>query len=682
MPHTNNPLLDLEHRHTPLPLDSVQPEHFLPALEQALEKARRNLHAIHAQDAPPTFENTVMTLEAADEWADRITSVFFHLLNTDGVESMQTLAKEITPRLSAFRNDRILDPDLYRRLEALDRRRESLDLDTEQATVLDNYLQEFQRNGASLDRDDQETLREIDRKLSGCAPAFAEHVLKATQAFSLTVSDPAVVDPLPRSARATAKALAKKQGREDDWIFTLDAPAFVAFMTYAPDAELRRELWTAYGQRCVEGEFSNQDMIRDILELRHRRARLLGYPDHIHYTLERRMASSRETLDAFYARMRPVVMDAARRDIEAVRAHKEKETGEATLHPWDYAYYSERLKKHLFKLDQEELRPWFAYEHTLQALFALAKRLFHLRFTALDGMPVNHDTVRVFRVEDARDGSEIGTLYIDPYPRSTKKPGAWMMPMLDQGVWDREVKRPCVAIVCNVTPPVDGEPSLLTLGEARTLFHEFGHALHELLSQCVHRSVSGTSVYWDFVELPSQLMENWLLEPDFLREYALHHETGEPLPEVYIERIRASRTFQKGAQAARQLSFGELDLAWYGTPPDEIGEDLIAFEQKAMEPYRLFEPRKGVAMSPSFQHIFSGGYASGYYSYKWAEVLEADVFDSFRTDGLFDPATAHRLREEILSKGGSRHPMELFKAFRGREPDAEALLRRDGLLAE
>jgi peptidyl-dipeptidase Dcp len=674
-----NPLLRLEHHHHPLPLDSVQTGDFIPAIDAALAQARKAIQAVTANPAPPDFDNTLAALEAADEWLDRISSVFYHLLHVDADDALQTLAKEIPPKLSAFRNDVILDKALFARIEAVKARKDSLRLDPEQATVLENHLQSFRRNGASLNEEDQQTLRQLDQDLSTCSPRFAEHVLKATQAFALWTDDADLVTALPQSAQATAKAAAKEADRPDEWKFTLDAPSLTAVMTYAPDAELRKQMWTAYGSRCVEGEYSNQDLIRTILELRYRRARLLGYDDHVHYTLERRMASDRDTLQEFYNRMLPVVMPAAERDLEAVRAFKEAESGEETLHPWDYAFYAEKLRQQKFDLNQEELRPWFEFESILKGVFSLGSRLFGLRFIRVKDLPVNHPQVRTFRVEQAEDGSEIGYLYIDPFPRSTKKPGAWMVPLLGQGIWGGRVQRPSVGIVCNFTPPVGDEPSLLTMDEARTLFHEFGHALHELLSECRFRSVAGTGVYWDFVELPSQLMENWLQEPEFLREVARHYQDQSLLPDRYIERILASKTFQKGYQAARQLNFGLLDLAWYSTPPEDLGLDLIAFEQAATRKTSLFPPRPGIAMSPSFQHIFSGGYASGYYSYKWAEVLEADVYSSFQEKGLFDPHTARSLRENILSKGGSRHPMDLFQAFRGREPDPDALLRRDGL---
>ncbi|WFB34336.1 M3 family metallopeptidase [Kiritimatiellota bacterium B12222] len=678
---SQNPLLTLQHQHGPLPLDCVQTEDFVPAIDAALEDARKNIAAITENPAPPTFENTILALEASDEWLDRVSSVFFHLLHVDADDALQALAREIPPKLSAFRNDVVMNRQLFERIDTLDQQKASLSLSDEEAMVLENHLLSFRRNGASLSEADQKTLREIDQELSTCSPTFSEHVLKATQAFTLWTDDETVVSALPESAQANAKALAKKEGRDTEWKFTLDAPSFIAFMTYAPDADLRKKIWQAYGSRCVEGEFANQDLIRKILDLRYRRAQLLGYRDHVHYTLERRMAGNRETLEKFYAEMLPVVMPAAHRDLEAVRACKAAEGGDSTLNPWDYAYYAEKCKQQTFELNQEELRPWFELESTLNAVFSLVKRLFSVEFIPTDTLPVNHPEVRCYRVQDVDNGEEVGHLMIDPFPRSTKKPGAWMVALLGQGRWQNEVKRPTVGIVCNFTPPVEGKPSLLTMDEARTLFHEFGHAIHELLSDCHCRSVAGTNVYWDFVELPSQLLENWLQEPEFLREYALHVDSKEPLPEKYIEKIQASKTFQKGYAAARQLTFGLLDLAWYTRQPDELGPDLIAFEQEATRATALFPFQEGVAMSPSFQHIFSGGYASGYYSYKWAEVLEADIFDVFLDKGLYDQETASDLRNEILSQGGSQHPMELFKNFYGREPNPEALLKRDGLIA-
>lgn len=673
-----NPLFDLELQHAPLPLDRVKTEHFVPAIDAALTQARAAITAITENPAAPTFANTLLALEAADEWLDRVSSVFFHLLHVDAGEDLQALGREIPPKLSAFRNDVVMDTALFARIDLLDQQKSSLDLTDEQRTVLENHVQAFRRNGASLSKADQATLREWDQALSTCSPTFAEHVLKVTQAFALWTDDANVVNALPESARANAKSLAKAANRENEWKFTLDAPSFTAFMTYAPDPELRKQMWTAYSSRCVEGEFSNLDLIRKIVDLRYKRARLLGYKDHVEYTLERRMAANRETLQKFYDDLLPVVMPAARRDLEEVRACKEAETGEAELHPWDYAFYAEKCKQKTFELNQEELRPWFEFESTLQAVFSLINRLFGVEFVHTREVPVNHPEVRCFQVRQA-NGDQVGTLLIDPFPRATKKPGAWMVPLLGQGLWQGEVKRPTVGIVCNFTPPVDGEPALLTMDEARTLFHEFGHAIHELLSQCECRSVAGTNVYWDFVELPSQLLENWLQQGEFLREYAKHYQTGEALPEKYIEKIRRSQTFQKGYQAARQLNFGLLDLAWYTTPPDDIGEDLIAFEKEATAATALFAPQPGVAMSPGFQHIFSGGYASGYYSYKWAEVLEADIFDLFLEQGLFDPTTAQKLLNEILSQGGRKHPADLFRNFYGRDPNPDALLRRDEL---
>lgn len=592
---------------------------------------------------------------------------------------LQALSKEIPPLLSEFSSDVRFNPDLFARIEELWSRREACALSPEELTALETHRLGFLRNGAALPKAAQEELREIDNRLSVLGPRFAEHVLKDTQAFRLWIEDGSVIAPLPASAKAAARKKAAGEGRPEAWGFTLDMPSYIPFMTYCPDADLRREMYLAYQRRCIKGENSNLDTLREMLTLRHRRATLLGYPHHAAYTLERRMAGDLETLRRFYASMLPKVLPAARRDLEEVRRFKAEQTGEPELQPWDYAYWSEKLKQAAYQLDQEALRPYFEYSRTLQAVFRLCERLFSLRFVEIDTLPVYKEDVAAYRVEDSRDGRLMGHLYLDVFPRSTKRPGAWMNNLLGQGLWNGAVQRPDVAIVANFTPPVDG-PSLLTLDEARTLFHEFGHALHELLSECTLRSVSGVNVFWDFVELPSQLLENWLTEPEFLRETARHHETGEALPPEFIDRIQAANRFQKGYQAVRQITFGVLDLAWHTTAPEDLGDDLLAFEQNAIADLALFPRQPGTALSPAFQHIFSGGYAAGYYSYKWAEVLEADVFSVFQANGLFDRPTADRLRETLLSKGGSRPPMELFRDFLGREPDPEALLRRDGLL--
>lgn len=676
-----NPLTALLTQHHPLPFENVCPADILPALKNALDRAREKIDTLLANPDPATVENTLLPLEACDEGADRIASLYYHLLNVDGTPELQALSKEIPPLLSAFSSDLRFNPGLFARIDELWTRRTECGLTPEQTTALENHRLSFTRNGAALPPEKQDKLREIDHQLSILGPRFAENVLKDTQAYRLWIENEDIIADLPAGAKAAARKKAREEERPDAWAFTLDMPSFIAFMTYCPNADLRRDMYTAYQKRCIQGENSNLDVLRDLLSLRHRRARLLGYPHHAAYTLERRMAHNIETLESFYESMIPKVMPAARRDLEDIRALKEQETGETALHPWDYAYWSEKLKQSAYQLDQEALRPYFEYTNTLQAVFALCNRLFSLRFVELHDLPLYREDVTTYRVEDSRDDRLIGHLYIDPFPRPTKRPGAWMNNLLGQGLWNGTVQRPDVAIVANFTPPVDG-PALLTLDESRTLFHEFGHALHELLSECTLRSVSGVNVFWDFVELPSQLFENWLTEPEFLREHARHHQTGEAIPEAFIERIQAVQRFQKGYQAARQITFGKLDLAWHTAEPETLGEDLIAFEQEAVAEYALFPRQPGTALSPAFQHIFSGGYAAGYYSYKWAEVLEADVFSVFQENGLFHRPTADRLRESILTRGGSRPPMDLFREFLGREPDPDALLRRDGLLQD
>ena len=674
----NNPLLALLVDHQPLPFDRTRPEHIQPAVNAGLTKAREAILRITGNPDSPTFDNTVLALEAADEGLDRVTSVFYHLLHVEASEALQELATVLPQQLSEFRNDIVMNKELFERLIAVEESAE--ELDAEQAMVLEDLLVSFRRNGASLSEEDQTTLRKLDHKLSTCAPKFAEHVLKATQAYSLWVSDKADIEGLPASAISTAKQAATAEGREAEWKFTLDAPSYLAFMTFSPNGDLRKSMWEAYSSRCVQGEFQNLDLIRTILRLRNERATLLGYTHHVHYTLERRMARDLETLEAFYNELFPIVMPAARKDLEQVKACKRDEQGPCDFYPWDMAYYSEQLRQKEFDLKQEELRPWFEFDATLNMIFEVCGRLFDLGFESDPTLPVYREDLYTYRVFKKTDGRDIGQLFIDPFPRSTKRPGAWMNALVGQGMWQGQVRRPLVGIVGSLTPPSEDQPSLLTMDEARTLFHEFGHALHELLSQCRYRSVAGTHVRWDFVELPSQLLENWLLEPEFLRNFPKHYQTGESLPESLIEKVQASKTFLKGYQSARQLSFGKLDLGWYTTPPDDLGEDVIAFERKQLEDCQLFDPQPGTALSPSFQHIFSGGYASGYYSYKWAEVLEADVFEVFKENGLFDPETAQRLESTILSKGGSRPPEDLFRDFLGRDPDPDALLRRDGLL--
>jgi peptidyl-dipeptidase Dcp len=675
----HNPLFPLLKEHGALPFDRVRPEHFRPAVDRALEQARANIRAITETPESPTFLNTVQALESADEGLDRITAVFYHLLHVDTSDDLQQLARELPPILSDYHNDVMMDAGLFARLRQVEEQRDSLS--AEQQMMLDDLMSAFRRNGASLSPSDQTRLREIDQALSTCAPQFAEHVLHATQAYACWISDPEQIDALPESAKAVAKEAAEKENRPDEWKFTLDAPSYLAFMTYVEDEGLREQMWRAYASRCVEGEFENQTLIRKILEYRHARARLLGYRDHAHYTLERRMVRDRETLNSFFDRLTPVVMPAARSDLKTLTESQQRTDADADLHPWDVAYASEQLRQQQFDFRQEEVRPWFAYRDVVSMLFQLAENLFGLAFEEVDDIPLYADQVFTYQVTHLGENREVGTLILDPFPRPTKRPGAWMNPLLAQGMWNNEVRRPLVAIVANFSPPTASSPSLLTMDEARTLFHEFGHALHELLSRCTYRSVSGTRVRWDFVELPSQLLENWLLEPEFLRRYPRHVETGEPLPEDIIQKIQESRTFMKGYQSARQLAFGKLDMAWHTTPPDALGKDLLAFEDQAISDVRLFPAQPGIGMSPSFQHIFSGGYAAGYYSYKWAEALEADVFETFKENGLFDQTTAQRLENTLLSRGGTQPPEDLFRNFKGRDPDPDALLRRDGLLA-
>jgi peptidyl-dipeptidase Dcp len=677
-----NPLLEpFSAPHGAFPFDRIRKEHFRPAIEALIEVARAHVAALRDRPEPATFENTIAALEAADERLELSSAAFFNLLGTDGDEEMHRLAQEISPLLAAFANDVSLDEALFRRVKAVFDDPASRRLDPERAEVLERIYKGFVRNGALLGAADKARLRAIDEELSRLSPKFDENVLKDTNRFELWVEDPAQVAGIPAPALAEAAAKAKAKGREGAWLFTLHAPSYVPFVTYGPDRALRETIWRAFARRGYGGDHDNTSILLRIARLRKERARLLGFGSHADYVLAERMAGSLGRVRRFYDDMLAVVLAAARRDIADVRELKTRETGDTSLFPWDVAYWSERLKKQRFDFDSEQLRPYFVLDRVLDGMFEHARRLFGVTFRPVDGIPLYHPEVRVFEARDEADGRFLGLLFTDFFPRDTKRSGAWMSPMKSQGLWGGQVCRPLIAIVCNFTRPTGDIPSLLSYDEVLTLFHEFGHALHGLLSDVRHRSVACTNVYWDFVELPSQIMENWIKEKPSLDLIGRHYQTGEAIPDDLIARIKTSATFQAGLMGLRQIQLGLIDLAWHAGDPDAV-EDVERFEDEQLAPVRVIDRVPGSATSHAFQHIFSGGYSAGYYSYKWAEVLEADAFACFLEEGLFNPATGRRFRESILSRGGSEKPMELFKRFRGREPDPKALLRRDGLLEE
>lgn len=636
-----------------------------------IETARSRLAELKADSSEPTFDNTILALELLDEELDRELGVFYARLGTDSDDAMQDAAQEIGPLTAALGNDITLDPDIFRRVDDLWQRRDTLGLSVEQATILENTWISMVRNGARLDEAGKARLRDIDAELSQCGPKFSDNSRKSAKLYQLHITYEADLDGLPESAIAAAKETAEAEGK-DGWLFTLDFPSFIPFMTYSTRRDLREGMWRAFSARGLGGEFDNTDLIKKILRLRHERATLLGYDSHADFVLERRMAGSRERVMGFIDELAQAARPFAMQDLEDLQA-----LAGHPLKPWDVSFYSEKLKQQRFNLDQEALRPYFPLDKVEEGMFTHAAKLFGVRFEADGQAEQYHPDVRIYQVY-GHDGAHLGRVEADYHPRDGKRAGAWMAPVRSRSLTRAGgVDLPIINIVCNFTKPVGDKPALLTFEEVETLFHEFGHGLHQLLGRVDYPSISGTSVLWDFVELPSQIMENWLGEAETLALFAQHYETGEALPQKYIDAIRESRNFMAGWFYMRQMSLGALDMGWHTTAPDRI-EDVIAQERAFIDAYTLL-PYEGGCTSTSFGHIFSGGYSAGYYSYAWAEVLDADAYEAFVEAGLYDSETGARFRDEILARGGAEHPEVLYRNFRGRDADPHALLRKKGL---
>jgi peptidyl-dipeptidase Dcp len=676
-PLLQSPLVDDQHH---IPFHLIRDEHYGPALEEGIQRAKKGLAALSADSSEPTFANTIEAIEAHREDLDRISNVFFNMVSAHTNDTLQALAKEISPKLAELANDLLLDPKIFARVKKVYEQRETLGLNTEQAQLLDNTYKAFRRNGANLSDADKEKLRELDRNQARLGQVFSDHVLKATNEYVFFVDDESALRELPPNALEEAKATAKDKGRPESWAFTLQFPSYLPFMQFCSRSDLRRELWTAYLSRGMREPNDNRPVLKEIARLRYERARLLGYSSHAHFVLEERMAASPDRVRGFIDELLRHSRPAAERDLAEVRQVKASHDGKEEFYPWDFAYYSERLRREKYNFSQEDLRPYFRLENVISGVFEHARRLYGIVFRERKDIPVYHPDVKAYEVRNESDDRFMGYFYADFFPRASKKGGAWMTNFLEQGSWEGKNCRPHVSIVCNFTKPTASQPSLITHEEVRTLFHEFGHALHSLLTDCHYASLSGTNVYWDFVELPSQIMENWVKEEEGLALFAKHYETGAPLPKDLLQKIQDSSQFLAGWASLRQISFCLLDLAWHaGNPGDPA--DLEEFERKQMGAAQLFPHVPGTALSAAFSHIFSGGYSAGYYSYKWAEVLDADAFEYFKEKGIFNREVARSFRDNVLARGGTEHPMELYKRFRGREPDPKALLRRDGLIS-
>ncbi|MES2852911.1 MAG: M3 family metallopeptidase [Bacteroidota bacterium] len=660
------------------PFSKIKNEDFLPAFQKGIELAKAEIDAIVRNPIQPTFENTIEALAFSGDVLDRISSIFFNLNSAETNDEIQKIAQEVSPLLSEFGNDVRLNPDLFARVKTVYEQREKLNLNPEQTTLLDKKYKSFSRNGANLPEDKKNQLREIDKELSKLSLQFGENVLAETQAYQLHITNESDLAGLPEGTIEAAHSLAKSQEKEG-WIFTLDYPSYVPFVTYADNRELRKKMAIAFGAKGFQNnEFDNQEIVLKIAKLRFDRAQVLGYATHAHFVLEERMAESPEKVKTFSNDLLEKAKPAALKEFAQLTAFAKELDGIEQLEKWDGAYYSEKLKQQLFNLDDEILKPYFQLEKVLDGAFAVAQKLYGITFEEIFEVDKYHEEVKTYEVKDEED-QLVAVFYADFFPRKGKRNGAWMTSFKSQYIKKEINERPHISIVCNFTKPTETKPSLLTFNEVTTLFHEFGHALHGMLANTTYPSLSGTSVYWDFVELPSQILENWCYEPEALALFAYHYQTGEMIPMELVHKIKESASFQEGIATMRQLSFGLLDMGWHAQDPSNI-KDIKAFETEQFAATQLYPEVKENAMSTSFSHIFQGGYSSGYYSYKWAEVLDADAFEYFQEKGIFNKEVATKFKENVLSKGGTEHPMILYKRFRGQEPKPEALLRRAGLV--
>ncbi|MFL1895718.1 M3 family metallopeptidase [Aquimarina sp. 2-A2] len=675
MDMTQNPLLQ---SFDTAPFSRIETSHFIPAIKEGIKQTRVAIDQITSQTSQPTFENTVAQLDYSGQSLDRVTSIFFNLNSAETNDTIQKIAQEVAPMLSELRNDIQLNTTLFERIKTVFENKDNITLSEEQKTLVDKTYKSFSRNGANLKEEDKTKLRKIDTELSKLSLSFGENVLAETNAFELLITDEKDISGLPEGAKEAAKALAEAKDKQG-WLITLDYPSYIPFMTYADNRDLRKKLALAFGARAFQNNKNdNQENVLRIAKLRYERAQLLGYASHAHFVLEERMAQTPEKVFDFLNEILVKAKPAAKKEFESLEKFAKELDGIEQLQKWDGAYYSEKLKQKLFDLDDEKLKPYFKLEHVIDGAFTIASRLFGLNFKETKTVDTYHNEVLTYDVTDT-DGNYIALLYADFHPRPGKRNGAWMTSYKSQMIKDGKNERPHISIVCNFTKPTPSKPSLLTFNEVTTLFHEFGHALHGILADTTYPGLSGTSVFWDFVELPSQVMENWCYEEEALALFAKHYKTGEDIPMELVKKIKESATFLEGMATLRQLSFGLLDMSWHAENPNAI-DDVKKHETQVFADTSLYPDVASNCMSTSFSHIFQGGYAAGYYSYKWAEVLDADAFEYFKENGIFNSTIATQFKDYVLSKGGTENPMILYKKFRGQEPNPEALLRRAGLI--
>ena len=657
--------------------DKIENEHYLPAFETAIAEAKAEIDAIIANEEEPTFENTIEAMEYAGETFGNVASIFYNLMEANTNDQMQEIAEQLSPMLTEYEMYVSLNPVLFEKVKTVYEKRNELGLAQDQMKLLEDNYKGFVRGGANLSDEDKELYSKWSEELSLTTLQFSKNVLAATNAYVLNITDEADLAGLPDFVRTMAAETAAEKGLEG-WAFTLQAPSYSPFLKYSENRELRRQIWTAYNTRAIGGEFDNTEIVKKIVDLRIKIANILGYETYADYALEERMAKNKQTVTEFIMNLLEPSLPFAKKDVTDVFAYAKKNGFEGKrLESWDFSYWSEKYQQAEYSLSAEELKPYFQLESCIDAVFGLATRLYGISFTELDNVPVYHEDVKVYEVKDA-DGSHLALFYADFFPRASKRGGAWMTEFRGQSIKDGVEKRPFISIVCNFTKPTADAPSLITHDELTTFLHEFGHALHGIFAQGRYGSLTGTNVSRDFVELPSQIMENWAFEPEYLNSFAKHYQTGEPIPADLIEKIVAAKNYLAGYAQVRQLHYGLLDMSWH-TLTAVPEEGTVEFESKSLAPYAVMPAVEGTAFSGSFSHIFSGGYSAGYYSYKWAEVLEADAFSLFKEKGIFNTEVAASFRENILSKGGAQDEAVIYRNFRGHDPQPEALMQKLGL---
>ena len=672
-----NPLV--EEWNTPYqtpPFSEIEYAHYEPAIDYAIELNRAEIEAIVNNPEAPTFENTIVAMEQSGKLLNRATGVFFCINGCMTSPEMQQIALNITPKLTELGNDISLNPALFERVKVVYNQRKKLKLDQEDMTLLENTYKSFARSGALLEGEDKELYRQYSSELSQLTLQFGQNALKATNAFSYNITDEAKVAELPDFVKEGMAAEAAARGQQG-WTVTLDAPSYSPFMTYSTQRDIKEILYRAYNTRALGGEFDNQENIRRIAELRLKIANLLGYKCYSDYVLEDRMAESTKTVNKFLAQLNKATLSYAKKDVANITAYAQSLGFEGELMPWDFGYYNEKYKEAMYSINDEQIKPYLQLESAKEAVFMLAGKLYGLTFTAVDNIETYHPEASVYEVRNEA-GELMAVLYMDFFPRESKRQGAWMTEFRGVKVVDGQEQRPLVQLVMNFTKPTGNTPSLLTFDEFTTFLHEFGHGLHGILAKGKYESINGTSVKRDFVELPSQIMENWAYEKEYLDLWAKHYQTGEPMPAELIEKIVAAKNYLAAYYNVRQLSFGMLDMAWHTITTPYTG-DVLEFEKKAIAPTQVLPVVDGTAMQTAFTHIFSGGYASGYYGYKWAEVLAADAYSYFTEEGIFSKKVAGKFRHEVLEKGGHEHPMTLYKNFRGHKPKTQSLIDQMGL---